>query len=210
MSAPNVLLLDEPTNDLDIQTLTVLEAYLDEFPGAVFTVSHDRYFLDRTVDKIMAFEGSGKVAVHVGDYSDYQERVQRGDFGSSQDAESERVGSGKGTHSNGGNAHGNGSSSGVTAQDEAAGTSGRAARTERLKFSFNEQREYDAIDGKIEATEARLTAISTEMEQSASDAVRLQELMQEQQTLEAELEHLIERWTYLNELAEKIESQRNQ
>ncbi|GJM78499.1 hypothetical protein HMSSN139_09950 [Paenibacillus sp. HMSSN-139] len=77
MGAPNVLLLDEPTNDLDIQTLTVLEAYLDEFPGAVFVVSHDRYFLDRTVDKIMAFEGGGVVAVHVGDYSDYEERTQQ-------------------------------------------------------------------------------------------------------------------------------------
>ncbi|MED4954011.1 ABC-F family ATP-binding cassette domain-containing protein, partial [Paenibacillus macerans] len=76
MGAPNVLLLDEPTNDLDIQTLTVLEAYLDEFPGAVFVVSHDRYFLDRTVDKIMAFEGGGVVAVHVGDYSDYEERLR--------------------------------------------------------------------------------------------------------------------------------------
>ncbi|NWL89869.1 ABC transporter [Paenibacillus sp. 79R4] len=211
MSAPNVLLLDEPTNDLDIQTLTVLEAYLDEFPGAVFTVSHDRYFLDRTVDKIMAFEGDGKVAVHVGDYSDYQERVQRGDLGGGHDAEPERGGSGKGSGS-GGNASRNGSGSlnGAAAQDEAAGTDGRAARTERLKFSYNEQREYEAIDGKIEATEARLTEISVEMEQAASDAARLQELMQEQQTAEAELEHLIERWTYLNELAEKIESQRNQ
>ncbi|GGF91823.1 ABC-F family ATP-binding cassette domain-containing protein [Paenibacillus aceti] len=212
MSAPNVLLLDEPTNDLDIQTLTVLESYLDEFPGAVFTVSHDRYFLDRSVDKIMAFEGDGQVAVHVGDYSDYQERVQRGESGgAAADMGADRSDGRSGDHQ-GGKGHsgkGDGSNNGI-AQDNGASSDSRGARTERLKFSYNEQREYEAIDGMIEAAETRLTAIATEMEQAASDAVRLQELMQEQQTVEAELEHLIERWTYLNELAEKIENQRNQ
>lgn len=197
MSAPNVLLLDEPTNDLDIQTLTVLEAYLDEFPGAVFVVSHDRYFLDRTVDKIMAFEGGGVVAVHVGDYSEYEERLQ---------------GAGK-DHTDAG-ANGGGSKSGDASKSAAAaavstGSGKDPARAEKLKFSYNEQREYEIIDEKVEAAERRLTAITEGMVAAASDAVKLQELMQEQQQAEAELEQLMERWAYLNELAEKIEHQRN-
>jgi ATP-binding cassette subfamily F protein uup len=204
MGAPNVLLLDEPTNDLDIQTLTVLEAYLDEFPGAVFVVSHDRYFLDRTVDKIMAFEGGGVIAVHVGDYSDYEERTQGSDA----------HGAGKGSE---GSSAGSGSRKGGASDSAAAGGSAteansgnrNAGRGEKLKFSYNEQREFETIDATIEAAEQRLAAISEEMEAAASDAVRLQELMQQQQEAEAELDRLMERWTYLNELAEKIEAQRN-
>ncbi|WP_339821149.1 ABC-F family ATP-binding cassette domain-containing protein [Paenibacillus sp. FSL R7-0216] len=200
MGSPNVLLLDEPTNDLDIQTLTVLEAYLDEFPGAVFVVSHDRYFLDRTVDKIMAFEGGGVVAVHVGDYSEYEERLQAGGVGrgnvSGQTAsDSRKQGNDRTDQSDGGAQTPSGSRD--------------PGRGEKLKFSYNEQREYETIDATIEATEQRLAAISEGMESAASDAVRLQELMQQQQEAEAELERLMERWTYLNELAEKIEAQRN-
>ncbi|WP_178021786.1 ABC-F family ATP-binding cassette domain-containing protein [uncultured Paenibacillus sp.] len=193
MGAPNVLLLDEPTNDLDIQTLTVLEAYLDEFPGAVFAVSHDRYFLDRTVDKIMAFEGRGVVAVHVGDYSDYEERTQQAGGQTAPDlrkAVTDR-------------------SDRSDAGPQASSGSRDPGRGEKLKFSYNEQREYETIDATIEAAEQHLAAISGEMESAASDAGRLQELMQQQQEAEAELERLMERWTYLNELAEKIEAQRN-
>ncbi|MBM6997468.1 ABC-F family ATP-binding cassette domain-containing protein [Paenibacillus sp. DXFW5] len=200
MGSPNVLLLDEPTNDLDIQTLTVLEAYLDEFPGAVFVVSHDRYFLDRTVDKIMAFEGGGVVAVHVGDYSEYEERLQAGGVGkgnvSGQTAsDSRKQGNDRTDQSDGG-------------AQTPSGSRG-PGRGEKLKFSYNEQREYETIDATIEAAELRLATISEGMESAASDAVRLQELMQQQQEAEAELERLMERWTYLNELAEKIEAQRN-
>ncbi|MBA9086310.1 ATP-binding cassette subfamily F protein uup [Fontibacillus solani] len=209
MGAPNVLLLDEPTNDLDIQTLGVLEAYLDEFPGAVFVVSHDRYFLDRTVDKIMAFEGNGVVAVHVGDYSDYEERTQG--MGTSHFG-----GNGDGGTGNGDlrRAHASGASSGSSASSEgtgasAAGGSIQSVRSEKLKFSYNEQREYEAIDGLVEAAEQRLSGIADAMEAAVSDAVRLQELMKEQQEAEAELERLMDRWAYLNELAEKIEKQRN-
>lgn len=193
MGAPNVLLLDEPTNDLDIQTLTVLEAYLDEFPGAVFVVSHDRYFLDRTVDKIMAFEGGGVVAVHVGDYSDYEERTQQAGGQTAPDLR--KTGTDRSDRSDAG--------------PQASSGSRDPGRGEKLKFSYNEQREYETIDATIEAAEQRLAAISGEMESAASDAVRLQELMQQQQEAEAELERLMERWTYLNELAEKIEAQRN-
>lgn len=198
MGAPNVLLLDEPTNDLDIQTLTVLEAYLDEFPGAVFAVSHDRYFLDRTVDKIMAFEGDGVVAVHVGDYSDYEERVQGSTVGSEDMVRSKAGETAKSK-----------ASTADSIQNAAVDGGRNASRSEKLKFSYNEQREYEAIDGMVEAAEEHLAKITAEMEAAASDAVLLQELMQKQQAAEAELERLMERWAYLNELAEKIEAQRN-
>lgn len=204
MGAPNVLLLDEPTNDLDIQTLTVLEAYLDEFPGAVFVVSHDRYFLDRTVDKIMAFEGGGVVAVHVGDYSDYEERTQgSGANGAGKGSEGSSAASGSRKAGSSDSAAARGSASQANTGNRNSGSG------EKLKFSYNEQREFETIDATIEAAEQRLAAISEEMEAAASDAVRLQELMQQQQEAEAELDRLMERWTYLNELAEKIEAQRN-
>ncbi|WP_127591529.1 ABC-F type ribosomal protection protein TaeA [Paenibacillus lautus] len=188
MSAPNVLLLDEPTNDLDIQTLSVLEQYLDEFPGVCIVVSHDRFFLDRTVDKIMAFEGNGQIRVHVGSYSEYAEWMQRhgGEAaGSKTEASSSKSASGD----NGGSDN----------------SSAKEAPRERLKFSYKEQREYEQIDGLIEATESKLASIQSEMETAGSDAARLQELMKAQEETERELEHLMERWTYLNELAEKIE-----
>ncbi|MCA1291614.1 ABC-F family ATP-binding cassette domain-containing protein [Paenibacillus sp. alder61] len=208
MGAPNVLLLDEPTNDLDIQTLTVLEAYLDEFPGAVFVVSHDRYFLDRTVDKIFAFEGGGRVAIHAGDYSEYEERTQGGLSGAAADPAAK-----PGTETGAGRkvAGKREETSAVPAGSGAgAGGSGKdPARGEKLKFSYNEQREYETIDEKVEAAEQRLAALTEAMAEAASDAVRLQELMREQQEAEAELEGLMDRWAYLNELAEKIEQQRN-
>ncbi|MWV43815.1 ATP-binding cassette domain-containing protein [Paenibacillus sp. HJL G12] len=185
MSAPNVLLLDEPTNDLDIQTLAVLEDYLDDFPGVVFVVSHDRYFLDRTVDKIMAFEGEGRIRVHVGNYTEYSEWLAK----NSEPAAAERpVDKGK-----------------TTAQAAAPEGTPR----EKLKFSYKEQREYEQIDESIEACETKLVDIQKKMEESFSDSALLQELMQKQQETEQELEHLMERWTYLNELAEKIEASKN-
>lgn len=185
MSAPNVLLLDEPTNDLDIQTLSVLEQYLDEFPGVCIVVSHDRFFLDRTVDKIMAFEGSGQIRVHVGSYSEYAEWMQR-----------------HGGEAAGGKAE---ASSAKPASGGSGSGSAQEAPRERLKFSYKEQREYEQIDGLIEAAENKLASIQSEMETAGSDAARLQELMKSQEETEGELEHLMERWTYLNELAEKIE-----
>lgn len=184
MGAPNVLLLDEPTNDLDIGTLAVLEDYLDEFPGVVFTVSHDRYFLDRTVDKIAAFE-DGVVAVHVGDYSDYEERTAAETASRKRAVEGERK---------------------DTAAAAAKPSSQQPAR-DKVKFSFNEQREFDQIDGLIEQAEARIANISGAMEAAFADSAKLQELLGQQSEAEAELERLMERWTYLNELAEKIASQ---
>jgi ABC transport system ATP-binding/permease protein len=184
MGAPNVLLLDEPTNDLDIGTLAVLEDYLDEFPDVVFTVSHDRYFLDRTVDKIMAFE-DGQIRVHVGDYSEYEEWLMknvpaRNTSAAKEDASSKR--------------------SAESGQDKGAAQPPK----EKLKFSYKEQREYEGIDEQIELAEKHLADISTQMEAAFADSAKLQELVAKQKEAENELERLMERWTYLNELAEKI------
>jgi ABC transport system ATP-binding/permease protein len=151
-------------------------------------VSHDRFFLDRTVDKIMAFEGNGEIRVHVGSYSEYAEWMQRhggAAAGSKAEASSSKSASGS--------------------NDGTDSDSAKEAPRERLKFSYKEQREYEQIDGLIEAAESKLASIQSEMETAGSDAARLQELMKAQEETERELEHLMERWTYLNELAEKIE-----
>ncbi|MBB6677055.1 ABC-F family ATP-binding cassette domain-containing protein [Cohnella lubricantis] len=187
MEAPNVLLLDEPTNDLDIATLTVLEDYLDDFPGVVFTVSHDRYFLDRTVDRIFAFEGDGKVELYVGNYSDYEEQAQR--RGSRDQAES----------------------SASAKPKAAAGPAAASTERERpLKMSYKDQKDYESIEGWISDTEESLAKVASQMEASGSDSFRLQELMAEQAKLEEKLNGLLERWTELSELAEKIEAQKKQ
>ncbi|AIQ68228.1 ABC-F family ATP-binding cassette domain-containing protein [Paenibacillus graminis] len=186
MGAPNVLLLDEPTNDLDIGTLAVLEDYLDEFPGVVFTVSHDRFFLDRTVDKLIAFE-NGSIRLHVGNYSEYEEWMANNVPARGVDTSKEA---------------GTGKNSSAPVQDQAP-PAAPAAR-EKLKFTFKEQREYEGIDEAIEQAEQHLSDISSQMEAAFADSGKLQELVEKQRQGEAELERLMERWTYLNELAEKI------
>lgn len=180
MSAPNVLLLDEPTNDLDIQTLTILEDYLDYFQGAVIVVSHDRYFLDRVTERIFAFEGNGQVAQHVGNYSDYQSFIlKRPDV-------VEEAGR---------------NSRGIAIARDAE----EAAKKDRpIKFSFREQREYEQIDELIANAEKELKEVNGQMAKAGSDSVRLQQLLEAQQQLEDKLDALLERWTYLNELAEEI------
>ncbi|UQZ36058.1 ABC transporter [Paenibacillus sp. PK3_47] len=184
MGAPNVLLLDEPTNDLDIGTLAILEDYLDEFPGVVFTVSHDRYFLDRVVDKLIAFE-DGNIRVHVGNYSEYEEWMAKNVTSRSDSATNE--GAGK---------------RGAPQQNQNASSPPPAK--EKVKFTFKEQKEYETIDEMIEQAEQQLVDINAEMEAAFADSARLQELLEKQRQGEAELERLMERWTYLNELAEKI------
>lgn len=202
IAAPNVLLLDEPTNDLDIQTLTVLEDYLDDFPGVMITVSHDRYFLDRVCDKLFAFEGGGKVAIHAGNYSEYMERTGGGSL---KDGFSEGGKGAGGTGSTNGSS-GAGKSNGANGAPIASGNAAPAPAAKKAKFTYNEQREYDSIDATIEAAEKKIEDIAAEMERSASDSAKLQELMQQQAAAEAKLEELMERWTYLNELAEQIEA----
>ncbi len=177
MGTPNVLLLDEPTNDLDIQTLTVLEDYLDDFPGAVIVVSHDRYFLDRVVDKVFAFEGQGVIAQYNGGYSDYLE--MRTEVAMPAKTKEKGVGGKK-------------------------NTTGDTARKVR-KFTFNEQREYETIDEVIAGVEAKLQETVAEIDATGSDFSRLQQLTATQNELEQKMELLLERWTYLNELAEEIQ-----
>ncbi|WP_139991666.1 ABC-F family ATP-binding cassette domain-containing protein [Paenibacillus paridis] len=190
MNAPNVLLLDEPTNDLDISTLTVLEDYLDDFPGVVFVVSHDRYFLDRTVDKIVAFEGDGVITHHTGNYSDYQEFVAKHGSGAPAAASAPKVQP----------------AAAPSRTDAPANAAAGKARV--TKMSYKDQKDFEQIDGWIEAVEAEVSAIADRMEAASSDSVKLQELAAEQQQLEEKLEKLMDRWAELNELAEQIAAQK--
>nr|WP_028598591.1 ABC-F family ATP-binding cassette domain-containing protein [Paenibacillus pasadenensis] len=211
--APNVLLLDEPTNDLDIATLGVLEDYLEDFPGVVLVVSHDRYFLDRTVERIFAFEGGGTIVEHTGNYSEYEEsRGKRSPAEPEQAGAGGRSGSGAAAGRNGAPAAAGGDRpSGGSAQPsgEAADAAAGASRREpKLRMSYQEQKDFEAIDGWIEEAEAKLARVHEGMGESGSDSVRLQRLMAEQAELEARLEELMERWTYLNELSEQIEAQK--
>jgi len=191
MGAPNVLFLDEPTNDLDIQTLTVLEDYLDEFPGAVIVVSHDRFFLDRTVDRLWSVEGDGTVTRHEGSYSDYVERRALREA-----AESAAESAAKDAAVR------------AAAGSPAPGGADGDRRDRPLKFSFKEQKEYEEIDGRIAALEERLARIAADVAGAGADYLRLQELTDEQNALERELGEAMDRWAYLNEMAERIEAQK--
>jgi ABC transport system ATP-binding/permease protein len=181
MAAPNVLLLDEPTNDLDIQTLSILEEYLEDFPGVVIAVSHDRYFLDRVVEKIIAFEASGAINHFVGNYSDFLEFQQKQAAVALQ----------------GSTAVAKKQLSGQTGSDE--------NRKERpLKLTFKEQRELEGIEAVIAGVEQELGEVKQKVNQAGSDYLLLQELTVRQEDLERRLEELMERWAYLNELALEV------
>lgn len=193
MTAPNVLLLDEPTNDLDVQTLAVLEQYLDDFPGVVITVSHDRYFLDRVVDRIWSFEG-GQIQQHVGNYSEYAEWREKN--GLSSLAAVQASDSAKQDKRN---------SAGNQAADSTPSDS-RSERKPKLKMSYKDEREYEQIEDLIAKAEARLERIAADMEAAYNDSARLQELMKEQQEAEQKLSDLLDRWAELSELAEQIEA----
>jgi ATP-binding cassette subfamily F protein uup len=183
MSAPNVLMLDEPTNDLDIQTLSILEDYLDDFPGAVMVVSHDRYFLDRVVDRIFSFEGNGGIRQYSGNYTDYCQFAQ----------ERERLK----------DAANSAASKGQAADKTMDQTD--AKKNKPLKFTYNEQKEFDQIDGLVAGLEEAIQNTEARMVEVSSDFEQLQHLAGEKTTLEIQLEEAIARWTYLNELYEEIE-----
>lgn len=201
MDAPNVLLLDEPTNDLDIQTLTILEDYLDSFQGIVITVSHDRYFLDRMVQRIFAFEGDGKVVQYEGGFTDYQVAYAK------KHPESGAGGMG------GGGKLGVNIGSSVGGRTDGAGSTGTAADTwkrggnKKLKFSYKEQKEWDTIEDDIAGLEEKIADLDIQMEAAASSYDKLNKLMAEKAEQEALLEEKMERWMYLNELEEKIAAQ---
>lgn len=184
MEAPNVLILDEPTNDLDIPTLTILEDYLDSFSGIVIAVSHDRYFLDNMAERIFAFEENGHLVQYEGGYTDYLEAVQRkqGDIQKAAPSNNE--------------------------VKKAEKKEWKQNHQTKLKFSYKEQREYETIDEDIAALEEKLEKLDGDMTANATNSAKLSELLAEKEKTELELEEKMERWMYLNDLAEQIEAQK--
>lgn len=181
MEAPNVLILDEPTNDLDITTLTILEDYLDNFEGIVIIVSHDRYFLDRTVRRIFAFEGNGNIRQYEGGYTDYSIKCrEQNDAGEEIKTEKENI---------------------KTKEKY------KPQREKKLKFSYQEQKEYETIEETVAALEEKISQIEKDMERYATDFIELNKLSQEKEMTENQLQEKMDRWMYLEELNEKIQNQ---
>ncbi len=178
MEAPNVLILDEPTNDLDIQTLTILEDYLDTFAGIVITVSHDRYFLDRIVNRIFAFEEGGHLKQYEGGYTDYLEKVKPAKPEKSKPAKKEN--------------------NGKKFQKE---------HQKKLKFTYKEQKEFETIDDDIAKLEEKLEQLDEEIMENATNSGKLAELTEQKESAQAELDEKMDRWVYLNDLAEQIANQ---
>lgn len=179
MAAPNMLFLDEPTNDLDIETLTILEEYLEDFPGAVVTVSHDRYFLDKMVNRIFSFEGNGKIKQYEGGYTDYKIQHDKEEVieNVEKPVKAEKV---------------------ERKQEE-------EKPKKLMKMTYKDQREFDTINDRIEGIELKIAEIDEEISKCGSDYVKLQELTAEKEKFEAELDEAMDRWVYLNELNEEIE-----
>lgn len=196
MSAPNVLILDEPTNDLDIATLQILEDYLDDFQGIVICVSHDRYFLDRVVRRIFAFEGNGVITQYEGGYTDYENK--RPEIVETELCK-QRTSSSDGDSSAGE----------IKNRDELCKPTATDTRghEKKLKFSYKEAREFETIDDDIAKLEADIEQCDADMAANATNSVKLAEIMEKQQQLKSELEQKMDRWMYLNELAEQIENQ---
>jgi ATP-binding cassette subfamily F protein uup len=177
MGAPNVLLLDEPTNDLDIQTLITLEDYLDGFPGNLIVVSHDRYFLDRTVEHIFRFEGGGRLREYPGNYSAFLE-ARRDEESASAPAEAE-----------------------APASARPAGRPGDATPPARRKLTFKERKELEETEARVQSAERRVAEIETELSANASDAHVVHRLYEERQKLAEQLDRDLERWAELAEFA---------
>lgn len=179
MEAPNVLILDEPTNDLDIQTLTILEDYLDTFAGIVITVSHDRYFLDRIVNRIFAFEEGGHLKQYEGGYTDYLEKVKPA-------AKPEKS---------------------KPAKKENNGKKFQKEHQKKLKFTYKEQKEFETIDDDIAKLEEKIEQLDEEIMENATNSGKLAELTEQKESAQAELDEKMDRWVYLNDLAEQIANQ---
>ncbi|MDO4481350.1 MAG: ABC-F family ATP-binding cassette domain-containing protein [Bacillota bacterium] len=184
MTAPNVLILDEPTNDLDIDTLTVLEDYLDDFPGAVIIVSHDRYFLDRLAVRTFAFEEDGYIGHYIGGYTDYSETVKR------RRQEEKEAGPAK------------------SGSPKTGGSSGGAEKEKKLRFSYKEQKEFETIEDDISGLEEKIAGLEALMLENSNDHEKLNLLYSEKEETENELEYKMERWEYLSELNEKINEEK--
>ncbi|MGF7143532.1 ATP-binding cassette subfamily F protein uup [Anaerotaenia torta] len=191
MEAPNILVLDEPTNDLDIQTLTILEDYLETYPGIVVSVSHDRYFLDKMAERIFSFEG-GSIRQYEGNFTDYKESRRLREAGSAVPGKP-----------------GAGNASKAAGESKPDSSAAWKQRSSKPKFTYQEQKEYDTIDEVIAALEASLEETDKAIAEAAADYSRLNELIKQKEALEKELEEKMERWVYLNDLAEQIEASRN-
>ena len=174
MEAPNVLLLDEPTNDLDVMTLSILEDYLQGFPGPILVVSHDRFFLDKLAESIFEVRGNGEILRYTGNWSDWARKRKEEE---------------------------------TTVKAEKPKVAAERPRGRKLKFSYKEQLEFEAIDGELAELESRLAACVEEQGNCGSDYMKFQELQARQSELEEQLEEKTERWMYLNELKEKIDAQ---
>ncbi|MDO4600995.1 MAG: ABC-F family ATP-binding cassette domain-containing protein [Eubacteriales bacterium] len=186
MEAPNVLLLDEPSNDIDIPTLTILEDYLDSFSGIVVAVSHDRYFLDNMSDRIFAFEGEGHLVQYEGGYTDYLEARERRQADVSVEES-------------------------VPVKENKSSRNGwKQNRKEKLKFSYKEEREFETIDEDIEKLEEKIASLEADMMKNATNSGKLREIVEEKEKAEKALEEKMDRWVYLNDLAERIEAQKNE
>lgn len=186
MEAPNVLILDEPSNDIDIPTLTILEDYLDSFSGIVVAVSHDRYFLDNMADRIFAFEGEGHLVQYEGGYTDYLEAYERKQSASSPAEVS------------------------VETEKKSSRNDWKQNRKEKLKFSYKEEREFETIDEDIEKLEEKIASLEADMMKNATNSGKLREIVEEKEKAEKALEEKMDRWVYLNDLAERIEAQKNE
>ena len=185
MEAPNVLVLDEPTNDLDIHTLTILENYLDTFPGIVVAVSHDRYFLDKMATRIFAFEGDGQIKQYEGNFSDYKDaKLLLGEEEKKENPENGKA----------------------VDKRKAANIAAWKQKDPKPKFTYQEQKEFETIDDDIAKLEQKMADTEQAITLAATDYTKLNELMAEKEALEKSLEEKMERWVYLNDLAEKIEA----
>lgn len=178
-AAPNVLIFDEANNDIDIPTMTILEDYLNSFQGIVITVSHDRYFLDNVVDRIFEFDGNGHLQQYEGGYTDYIEAKQK------REVPKEEVKAKKSTGKN----------------------DWKQNRPTKLKFSYMEQKEFETIDEDIAKLEEKLEKLDADMMANATNSAKLSELTLEKEVAEKQLEEKMERWVYLNDLAERIAAQ---
>lgn len=222
MEAPNVLVLDEPTNDLDITTLQVLEDYLDRFAGIIITVSHDRYFLDRVVTRIFAFEKDGTLFKSEGGYSEYREhrealRVREDSLWSS--APSGTSGSGEVSAAPGkGRLQADASDKGGSRAD-ASGKGGSRADAQgqenpradagnapacRGKLSYKDQREYDTIEEEIDRLQAQSDDLAAQMQENATDFEKLAELSAQKDETDAEIDRKMERYLELQDMVDAL------
>ena len=181
MEAPNILILDEPTNDLDIQTLTILEDYLDHFDGIIIIVSHDRYFLDRTVNRIFSFEGDGVIRQFEGGYSDYLIRKEL-EIPEEPDEKSKE-------------------------KSSRIQKNTWKQPSKKLRFTYKEQKEFETIDDEITGLEEEIEQMDQKITENVTNSARLNELVKSKEELEAKLDEKMERWVYLNDLNEKIMKQ---